>query len=64
MGVAIAAESCGLRLPPSGIGSPRGVVGIGRPVFPGRMEGQKSRSVIERLRSRKGGGGGATTCAE
>ena len=50
MGLSVAAESCGLRLSPRGAGSPRSVVGMGRPVFPGRMEGQKSRRVLERLR--------------
>ena len=64
MGLAVAAGSGGLRLTPRGAGSPRCVVGIGRPVFPGRMEGQKSRRVAERLRCGWEDEGGATTWAE
>ena len=63
-GLAGAAGSSGLHLPPRAVGSPRRVVGIRRPVFPGRMEGQKSRRVIERLRRGWEDDGGAVTCAE
>ena len=60
-----ATGSWGLRRPPRAAGgSPWGVVGRGRPIFPGRMEGQKSRRVIGRLRCGRGtGGGGATGAA-